>query len=624
MNSNPNLSSKVKRLFIYAIMLLSLTILAEFLTLVGSKTYSFCRFQDWNFHRMFLLFCINLLLLLFINYFDLKGRWLSFFSNLKQKVTTANRNEKAAFVKKTISLIAVPATTLFIYVGLASVRDYRWAAFCFFIPLAIGLIIIFQNDIRKHVEIGFLIITLTIGIVFCISVPVTAFISWDGLTHFDRAWALSYLYDAEYSGAEQDMLTYNPASAWEQRAGIKGTGQYSFDSLALENMNKIYSVLKQDEKNGKLIRTSGIGSFNSGGYASLASIGYIPSAIGLWTGRLLHFNCIGIYFMGKLFNLIFYSLLMTFAIRNLKYGKLLLSAIGLMPTILLLSVNFTYDPWCICFLSYAFSRFIGDIQKNRIFTKKEAVLIGVTFILGAFVRAIYFPLALIFLLSPDTYKDKKGGIRKMKTAAIIIIVLLLLSLGLNVVLNPSITTDIRGGNVNSKEQLEFILHNPISYLITFSKLMLNIVGLNNGNYLNVAPYLIPASIQYNPDIILRWDNVISEIVFYLIFIMAVVDTSEECRVYTGIKNRLMVLFSLILTAGTVCSSMYLAFTPVGAARIEGVQLRYFFPLLFPFLLITCRIPVKNEISSNKLNLAFIWIESAIVLMTFLIDFRLFV
>jgi uncharacterized membrane protein len=624
MLSNIRLKGKAKTVFKDAVILLLLTLLAEFLTLAGSRSYSFLRFGDWNFHRMFLLFCINLLLLLFIRYFDLKRKVFTVFSNLRQRIAEGYRAGKTDCLKKLILLIALPLAILLIYTGLAPVRDYRWAAFCFFVPFGIGLIIVLRNEIRHHVEIGFLILSLTFGIVFCISVPVTAFISWDGTSHFDRTWAMSYLYDAEYTGAEKDMVMYNPAAAWEQRAGINGSGKYAFDSLALKDMNKVYSALKEDEKNGELIRTYGIDTLNNDGYFNLASIGYIPNAIGLWLGRLLHLNCIGIYFLGKLFNLLFYSLIMTCAIRNLRYGKLLLSAIGLMPTILLLSVNFTYDPWCLCFFSYAFSRYIGNIQKDRTFTTKEVLLIGVTFLFGALVRAIYFPLALIFLLSPENYKDKNKGIMKMKAAGILLLILLLISLGMNIVLNPSITTDTRGGDVNSGAQMAFILHHPISYLIIFGKCMLNLVGLNNASYFNSAPMLIPATIQYNTDIVLRGDIVISEIVFFVIFIMAIVDGGEECRAYTRIRHRLLVLFSLILASGAVCSSMYLAITAVGSARIEGVQPRYFFPMLFPLLAITCRIPVRNEISRKSLNLAFIWLESAILLLTFLVDFGLFV
>ena len=71
--------------------------------------------------------------------------------------------------------------------------------------------------------------------------------------------------------------------------------------------------------------------------------------------RLFKMSFGNIYILGRLVNLIVYVTTMTFAIRKIKKGKILLSVIGLLPTVMFLSSTISYDPFVLSFISSLYS-----------------------------------------------------------------------------------------------------------------------------------------------------------------------------------------------------------------------------------------------------------------------------
>lgn len=64
------------------------------------------------------------------------------------------------------------------------------------------------------------------------------------------------------------------------------------------------------------------------------------------------------------------------------------------------------------------------------------------------------------------------------------------------------------------------------------------------------------------------------------------------------QARTVTLLLCAVVIGMIWLAMYLAFTPVGAGEINGVQARYYLPLLLPVFLCICpeqlRISIKKE------------------------------
>lgn len=85
--------------------------------------------------------------------------------------------------------------------------------------------------------------------------------------------------------------------------------------------------------------------------------------------RLFKMSFGNIYILGRLVNLIVYVTTMTFAIRKIKKGKILLSVIGLLPTVMFLSSTISYDPFVLSFISLGMAYLLNavmDEEKSRL------------------------------------------------------------------------------------------------------------------------------------------------------------------------------------------------------------------------------------------------------------------
>ena len=78
---------------------------------------------------------------------------------------------------------------------------------------------------------------------------------------------------------------------------------------------------------------------------------FIPCSLGISVARLLHLNTATLFFLGRLFNFVFYVVLSMLAVYLIPFGKLLLSSILTMPMSFQQGMSFSYD---VCVNSIAF------------------------------------------------------------------------------------------------------------------------------------------------------------------------------------------------------------------------------------------------------------------------------
>ena len=98
-------------------------------------------------------------------------------------------------------------------------------------------------------------------------------------------------------------------------------------------------------------------------------------------------------------------------------------------------------------------------------------------------------------------------------------------------------------------------------------------------------------------------NLFLVISMYLLFI-SIIDSSKQLK----IKDRIIFIFTFFVVFGMVSTSMYLGFTKVGANYIDGVQMRYIFPIL-PLILMSISIKkigldIENKFKYRDLYLAY--------------------
>lgn len=457
---------------------------------------------------------------------------------------------------------------------------FNWIRMFFAVAfvLCLGLIFTSVNWIATRLENVFAILALLIGMTFIFAIPVQK-TGWDESFHFREAYTLFGKSDVGTS-----VLTYmDDTKVWPL------------------NQPQTYEEYKtQNEYVDKLA----VGDEDIKSSISLSNIvGYLAPAVGLAIGKLLHLPFTVVFKLGKVCSLLLYIVIVYFAIKRMTSGKRLLTVLALLPTPMYMTSIYNRDNIMLAcsFLatSYLFSLFYEE--DSRMDWKSFGVISGALFVI-CLLKAVYAPMLFALCLLP---KDKFES-RKQRMSMIVAVCLVCLLLVVVLMLPRFIGSDAGSGDdrglalagegavINLVSQLKYILSNIFGYAklllstieITFMDYTLgNEVWATLGHYSILAPYS-------------------DKLPIFLVFLI-LTDTVKRDRDMT-IVQRLGIFALLAISVALTWTSMYLAFTPVGSGSIQGVQARYYLPVLLPFFMLfnTKKIKVDfNDTIYTKLVLA---------------------
>lgn len=291
-------------------------------------------------------------------------------------------------------------------------------------------------------------------------------------------------------------------------------------------------------------------------------LGYFPNTLGVlltsWTSRPLV-----IFYAGRIFGFLFFvsMLIISLKIINPKF-QYLLWFYALMPMIIHQATAFSYDVVIISLTLPLTALWINKITKQR-FNKIHWMLVALMVLVIAIIKPIYLPLFFIFGLNNWNIK-----LKYKEFIAVILMAILIVGVG---------RIGKGEGNyptfVNPKLQLQLIINDPVYFFevvgntwmdkwISHLEEMIGVVGWRStpmiNNYLNFT-FLILAA--------------------YLV--------TKLAKDFKNITNtrQLIGIFAVILSViflGTL--AMYLTWSPVGDKSVEGIQGRYWLPLV-PYWLV---------------------------------------
>lgn len=407
-----------------------------------------------------------------------------------------------------------------------------------------------RNNFRENIEKVFLLISLSVGITYAISIPMLQESTWDAGIHYSNTIELVYF--------DQDTLPSMDKNV--------GWLEYSY------NLNDLNSI--QEKYNEDYFFTSGVTETRDWSLVGVYnSLGYIPSALGIFIARGLTLSFSTSIMFGKIFNSITYSIIIYYAIKRLKTGKLVLFILSLYPTAILLAGTYSYDSWVNAFIYLGLAYLFANIQeKEEYITWKEiAMIIGSLFI-GIGPKAIYFPIMLLCYFMPKSkFKTDKDRFLYYGITTVLML-LAVISFLVPFVFGVSAGTEIgdtRGGSdVNSSQQVRYILAHPLIY----TKTLLTFIA-NYWSFSNIANY--STNLAY-----IGMGGYSSVLVISMIGTLIVGDDSAREKNISIIFK----IFTIILVFGLSCivaSAFYVAYTAVGANYIGGCQPRYILPILFP-------------------------------------------
>ena len=451
---------------------------------------------------------------------------------------------------------------------------------------SIVIIIYYNKFFRENIDKAFLFIVLVSGIIMFVVSPKTINTYLDDRTHLMNSHSLFNDDDVKVSKStmvEEATISSNKNMFTTQEEQIE-----LYKSLNKLGREKIrIQVNNYSPKFSKII--------------------YIPFNIGIKIGDFLNLSFIFTMLLARLLNFLIYVLIMYFAIKISMSMKNVIFLLSLAVSRVFCATQFTYDTNIVALLLLSFALFFRIIEDKKI-NKKLLMLFIVCVVVGSLSKAIYAPILLLILLLDKSKFDNAKQAKRIKISVIVLTLLMLSTFVLPVLLG-SAGSDVRGGNTSIYGQISYILTNPFAFSKTLIKFMVQNIGrftLGQEMFVNVA-YLGNTITSISETLYLA----------YLILLLKVVfSTKLDDKVFSNKKRLWFGIFAIIFLI-IIPVSLYLSFTPIGMTTINGMQARYFYPLipLFLIIMIPNKLKDKNILSTKYYKFLIVIIPYIILTIT---------
>lgn len=317
--------------------------------------------------------------------------------------------------------------------------------------------------------------------------------------------------------------------------------------------------------------------------AVYSPIQYLPQALGICIANIFTDNVFIIAYSARIFNMIFAVLLIYLAIKIIPFGKRIILILCMIPITLESISSISPDAMTIA-VSLLFVAYVLKISKEQDYkiNLKDKILLLIMAILIAFCKIVYLPLIGIVLIIPrDKYKSKKEQIGYI---LIICGIAVICSLGWLAIANNFLAISSQG---DSNNKIINILKRPIEYIEMLLYTM---------NYYGVK-YLFTAFGEE-----LAWNEnaktyFIVPFIYFLLFIQEACTDKELKKKFSIVQNTIMFLI-IITIVGLIFTSLYIQYTKESSILIEGVQGRYFIPIMILVALLLSNINIYNNNSQQ--------------------------
>lgn len=434
-------------------------------------------------------------------------------------------------------------------------------AFLSLVIAYVGFVLVYRRRIAKRFPIFAFWSVMIAGLTCMIAQSGCVGLCWDDQIHYGDAVYLSHLFDARQHITEWFM---EMAGAWYPWSRSEASELYAWFN-ELYKGDYFYTLQHYTFKPVKLV--------------------YLPNAVGFMLGRGLKLPMQWVVYLGRFCNLLFMAVMTYFGSRRLKYGRLVLLMIVLLPTNIFLSSNIAYDGWVTGWSLLGFACLFGELQRpKRKMSTWTMILIPLCFLLAPLHKQVYFVMTIpAFFVSSKKFRTKA---RKWIYRGLVALAMLtpFILVFISHIINVD-EGDVRGeSGSNSIYQLEYIKHNFGAFLRTLV------------NFLRY--YLEPYTLS-------KWNSPIDSYayaggiglgtVIITLIIIAALLSHEERRGDFPWWYRLGMLVIYAGTGAICATAMYISFTAVGSSGIGGCQGRYIIPMYFPTLYVLTRIPVRTYI-----------------------------
>ena len=453
------------------------------------------------------------------------------------------------------------------------------------------LIILTLLLIKPRYEILFTLITISFGLTFWLiitpmSVP-------DETIHYEYSFQLS-----NKIMGEKDHLVFD-----EEYQNYGSFAGHQNISAAYERfIKKINRPLSLDNKIVKM----------NYDIDDSYTICFVPQALGITVARLLNWNMLRTFYLGRLFNLIFYIICVYIAIKKTPVHKVLFGILATIPIFIQQAASFSYDCYIngLTFDIIAFLlKWMNQEEKIDI---KEFIFVFIVNMMIAPIKVVYGLFTFLYWFVPEKqYGSKKNkiiGTLIITAPAMYELIVLLFPLAFRIIRKAFeavfVNRIIAENNTHSlnltspfKEEGEIYTFSYVtSHPVEMFKMFVRTVRYNlkvwfygsfgralSGNSLILPTYLVHATLA-------------------ILLVSALRDETFKNTIWFRITIILLCIFAGLMMVG----GMLVSWTEIeqdvveayGGPIIQGIQGRYFSPLLpYLFLILNnkkIRIPKKYD------------------------------
>lgn len=291
-------------------------------------------------------------------------------------------------------------------------------------------------------------------------------------------------------------------------------------------------------------------------------IPYIISAFAITIGKLLNLPPIVLIYIGRLANLLSWVFLTYFAIRIIPIHKWVLFMIALIPMTLFEVASLSADS-LILGLSFVIVaiifKYAFDDNKKRI-NKKDIYILFILLLLLSLSKQIYFVLLFLILLIPS---EKFGGRKNMfLVTGFLFLSVILVSGGWNLLVKDLYVPIVP--QISIYGQIAYVLGDPLRFpyalLKTFYYRGLSYQLLFVGNF---------------------WLDIPLPLWWIGTYVLSIIPVAllDKSKALISRKQKLIALATFFIIFLLVCAFVYVSWTVVGQNIIDGIQGRYFIPIL---------------------------------------------
>lgn len=439
----------------------------------------------------------------------------------------------------------------------------------------------------------FLVLFLITSIFTAISIPVGA--GYDEPSHIARSIQLSQGQLLPNSISEPNTPELQKLYGGPIDTALSQTMQENMQRFHTTQDRYTFPVWSDPETGGNTTFSGQTSNFTFSNTVVYSPITYFPQILAVWVGTLVTNNITIFILIIRLFGILFLAGTIFCCIYYIPIGKWFLTTIALLPGCIAVNACVSADITTFAVTTaFITSLLCALYSKQAYISKLNWAALSISGISLGLVKITYLPLlCLIFLLVIKRSDQRRQTIVK---AGLIFTIGTILFLIWYLLVHHVNTGFMYGRATDSNAQIAFILQHPTEYagmLITeFFKHNYFMFGYSG--LISYRQTTMPSS---------GWVTAIALICATLASIAQESRAQETLRqyrkhIFASFYATSIIIFLLIETAD------YLQFTEVGAPAIDGVQERYFLPLLMlillPLLLTVSNINTKSKTDNSRL------------------------